>query len=236
MDENPIGSPELIDAGKGAAVLSVFEEIDIIALALIQHEAFNNRQLTLAVEDFCKETLLFKNTKDKSISADFGEGCISSKGVRREGVIKVVNSNNFWSNGNETQIILDNFYIDGVKVSGTRILTNRGYVHNSRQLKLESVMNRVMVMWPSEEALSIACLHNKTINLPTVESGFIFSVTGKSEMKDRKGTSLVAEIVKPMVFKQDCTHQGLPSPTSGSMEIKRSQSEAIVVNFNEACK
>lgn len=236
LDEKPLEIHGLIDAAKGTAVLSLFEEIDLIALALIQHESVNDRLLSLTVDDFCKETQLIKNEKEKSVTADFGDGCMSSKGVKREGVIKVINSTNFWSKGNVTQIILDGFYIDGVKVSGIRSLTNNGFDLVNRQFNFESVMHNGFVTWPSEEPLLTEYLHDRTIYLPTKDSGFTFSLMGKTEIKDQKGNSLLAEIIKPMVFREDCMVHGIPSASSGSLAIKRGHSDTVLVNFNNLCK
>lgn len=226
----------LIEADKGTSVLSIFEEIDLIVLTIIQHESETNRLLTLAVEDFCQETEVIKNKKERSVTVDFGDGCVSSKGVKREGIIKVINSSNFWTKGNLTQIILDSFYIDGVKISGTRLLTNRGFNEANRQFNFETVMNRGVVTWPLEEPLVTEYYHDRTIYLPPTESGIKFSLIGKTEIKDNYGNSLLAEIVEPMIFREDCMYKGIPFPSTGSLAIKRSQSETVIVNFNNKCK
>lgn len=236
LDEKPMELHGPIDVAKGTAVLSLFEEIDLIALALIQHESVNDRLLSLTVDDFCKETQLIKNEKEKSVTADFGIGCISPKGVKREGVIKVINYPSFWSKGNVTQIILDGFYIDGIKVSGIRSLTNKGFDQVNRQFNFESVMNKGIVAWPSEEPLVTEYLHDRTIYLPTINSGFTFSLIGKTEIKDQKGNSLLAEIIRPMIFREDCMSHGIPSASSGRLAIKRVHSETVLVNFNDLCK
>lgn len=236
FDENPVEIQVQIDASKATAVLSLFEEIDLTALALIQHESVNNRTMTLTVEDFCKETSIVKNTKEKSVTADFGSGCVSSKGVKREGSIKVISLDNFWTKGSVTKIIMDSFYIDGVKISGTRSLINKGFDSNNRQLNFESVMHRGEVTWPMEQTLFTDYLHDRTISLPTGKSGFTFSLIGKTEIMDQKGNSLLAEIVKPMIFQESCMHHGTPTPSSGSLAIIRKKSETLVVDFNTVCQ
>ncbi|HSI75902.1 MAG TPA: hypothetical protein VK957_08400 [Lunatimonas sp.] len=225
-----------IDVSKGAEVLSLFEEIDLIALTMIQHESVNNRSMTLTVEDFCQETSLIKNTNEKSVTADFGDGCVSSKGVKRAGSIKVISSDNFWSKGSVTQIVMDSFYIDGVKVSGIRTLTNKGFDQGNRKLNFESVMHRGEVTWPMESALFTEYFHDRTISLPTGKSGFAFSLVGKTELTDQNGNSLLAEIVKPMVFQESCIQHGIPTASSGSLAIIRRQSETMVLNFNAICE
>ncbi len=236
LDEKPVEMPGLIEANKGVAVLSVFEEIDMIALAMIQHESGNDRKMTLTVDGFCQETIIIKNTKEKSVTADFGDGCVSSKGVKREGYIKVISLDNFWSKGSVTKIIMDSLYIDGVKVSGTRTLTNKGFDQVNRQLNFEAVMHRGIVTWPTEQPLFTEYRHDRTISFPTGKSGFSFSLIGKTEIKDKKGNSLLAEIVQPMIFQESCMNHGTPTPSSGSLAIIRSQSETLVVNFNAACE
>ncbi|WP_158860904.1 hypothetical protein [Lunatibacter salilacus] len=235
FDENPLEIQSQIDASKGTAVLSLFEEIDMIALAMIQHESVNNRAMTLTVEDFCQETSLIKNINEKSITADFGDGCDSSKGVKRAGSIKVISSDNFWSKGSVTQIVLDSFYIDGVKVTGIRTLTNKGFDQDNRNLNFESVMRRGEVTWPMESALYTEYVHDRTISLPTGKSGFTFSLVGKTELTDQNGNSLLAEIVKPMVFQESCILHGTPTASSGSLAIIRRQAETLVVNFSAKC-
>jgi hypothetical protein len=237
LDERPMETSGMIEAGKGTAVLSLFEEIDLIALALIQHESINNRTLTLTVEGFCQETLITKNTKEKSVTADFGNGCISAKGVKREGILKVFSNGNFWSNGSVTQIIMDGFFIDGVKVSGVRTLTNNGFDQVNHVLNFKSVMHGGEVTWPMEsQPLITEYLHERTISLPTAKEGFTFSLMGKTEITDKKGNSLVLEIVKPVIFQESCMRYGTPTPSSGSLTISRSKSETLLVNFSAACQ
>lgn len=236
LGENPMEIPGQIDAVKGTELISLFEEIDMIAMALIQHESINGRVMTLSVDDFCKDTSIIKNIKEKSVTATFGDGCVSSKGVKRVGSIKVINPDNFWSKGSETKLIMDSFYIDGIKVSGTRTLTNNGFDQSNRQLNFRSVMPLGEVTWPMEKALITEYVHDKLIVLPTGKSGFMCSLIGKTKIRNQKGNSLLAEIVEPMIFKESCMKYGTPVPSSGSLAIIRSQLETLVVNFNAACQ
>jgi len=234
-EEVHMNSPELIDASKGTSVLSLFEEIDMIVLALVQYESINGKLLTLSTGDFCQETIVSKNAKENSVTADFGVGCLSTKGVKRAGIIKIINGDTFWANGNVTQVILSDFYIDGVKISGKRILTNKGVDQANRLLNFEAIMDRGMVTWPSEEPLYTDYQHDRAIYFPSANKGFSFSLVGQTEIKDLKGNSLRAEIVDPMVFNTDCMVYGMPSPSSGSLAIKRGKSETVMVNFNQKC-
>jgi len=236
LEEKPMEIAGQIDAAKGSAVLSLFEEVDMIALSLIQHESINGRMMTLTVGDFCKETSIVKNPKEKSVTATFGDGCVSPKGVKRVGSIKVINPDNFWSKGSVTKVIMDSFYIDGVKISGTRTLTNKGFDQSNRQLSFESVMHRGEVKWPTEQALVTDYQHDRLITLPTGKSGFTFSLVGKTEIRDINGNSLLAEIVEPMIFQESCMEYGISTPSAGSLAIIRRQSETVVVNFKGACK
>lgn len=236
LAENPMEISGQIDAVKGTTLISLFEEIDMIAMALIQHESVNSRMMTLSVDDFCKDTSITKNIKEKSVTATFGDECVSSKDVKRVGSITVINPDNFWSKGSETKLILDSFYIDGIKVSGTRTLTNNGFDESNRQLNFKSVMLRGEVTWPMEQVLITEYVHDKLIALPTGKLGFTFSLIGKTKIRDQKGNSLLAEIVEPMIFRESCMKYGTPTPSSGSLAIIRSQLETLVVNFNAACQ
>lgn len=236
LDENTIEIHGQIDAAKGSEVISLFEEIDWIALTLLQYESAHDRTMTLTVEGFCQETAIIKNIRENSVTVDFGNGCVTSKGVKRAGSIKVISSDNFWSQGSITQIIMNSFFIDGVKVSGSRTLTNKGFDQSNRHLIFETIMRRGEVTWPMEQTLVTDYMHDRMISLPTGKSGFTCSLIGKTEIRDHKGNSLLAEIVKPMVFLQSCMNHGQPIASSGSLAIIRSQTETLLVNFDTECK
>ncbi|MCC5937407.1 MAG: hypothetical protein JJU34_09005 [Lunatimonas sp.] len=228
--------PDMIPAERGTEMLSIFEEIDLIALSLVQQEVTNGRSIKSALEHYGDKVTISRSPGDNSVTVDFGAGSESDRGVKFRGIYKMYHPLNFWAKGSVTQIELDGFFVDGVQVSGVRTLSNVGFEVSNKTLTFEANMEKGTVTWPGEESIEVNYHHRRNLEVASVSAKLRFHLTGKTELKDKYGRRLIAEVVKPMVFQETCMVYGKPDPSSGSLLISRGDSEKIVKDFYRDCK
>lgn len=228
-------APNLIPVERGSELLSIFEEIDLIVLALVQEDIADARRIHPLLEHYGEKVVLTSNLKDGSVTVDFGADSESDRGVRFRGMLRVYLPTNFWAKGSLTRIVLDSFYVDNVQISGVRSLVNAGYELNSKMLTFDASMANGLMTWPQEEAMEITYHLQRRLEVSSVEDQLRFSLTGITEMKDKFGRQLTVEVVAPMVFQEKCMFSGKADPLSGSILVSRGDANSMTVNFKRAC-
>ncbi|WP_209331125.1 hypothetical protein [Lunatimonas salinarum] len=230
-----ISPPDMIPAERGTEVLMIFEEVDLIALSLVQQEVANGRKIQPTLEHYGDKVTLSRNTAERSVTVEFGEGSESDRGVKFRGVFKMYHPLNFWAKGSFSHIELIDFYVDGVRITGDRMLNNMGFEVSNKTLTFEANMENGTVTWPGEEAVDLDYHHRRNLEVASVSGKLRFHLTGRTELKDRYGRRLIAEVVKPMVFQEDCMVYGKPDPSSGSLLVSRGNEEKMVKDFFKDC-
>lgn len=230
-----VSLPDMISAERGTEALSIFEEIDLIALSLVQQEVTNGRSIKRALEQYGDKITISRSTDGNSVTVDFGESSESERGVKFRGVFKMYHPLNFWAKGSVSHIELEDFYVDGVRVTGIRTLSNVGFEVSNKMLTMEATMEMGTVTWPGEESIEVDYRHRRNLEVASVSTKLRFHLTGRTELRDKYGRRLVAEVVKPMVFQETCMVYGKPDPSSGSLMISRGDSEKMIKDFYRNC-
>lgn len=230
-----VSQPDMIPAERGTEVLSIFEEIDLIALSLVQQEVANGRRIQPTLEHYGDKVLISTNPNENSVTVDFGAGSESDRGVKFSGVYKMFHPLNFWAKGSVSHIELEGFYVDGVQITGVRTLNNVGFEVSNKTLSFEATMEKGTVTWPGEEPIEVNYHHRRNLEVASVSAKLRFHLTGRTELRDKYGRRLVAEVVKPMVFQETCMVYGKPDPSSGSLMISRGDSEKMIKDFYRNC-
>ncbi|OOG78858.1 hypothetical protein [Algoriphagus sp. A40] len=199
---------------------ATMEDIDEVTLTGFQRNGFADRSLITLEEDLCEKVKINWSPNEKRMVIDFGEGCTSPKGVTRKGKIIVTYTGRYWVPGSKITTRFDDFYVDGRKIEGIRVVTNEGFNENDKFFSFKTVVEGGKITWPDGTFRTFEARHTKKIFLPNGDRGFVYAVSGGSKGINRKGNEYVVEIKSPLIFVERCIRTGVRIPNEGSMEIK----------------
>lgn len=166
------------------------------------------------------------------VEINFGDGCLGPDGKTRKGSIVVEYVGHWLVKGAQIFTVLKDFYIDDVKIKGTRILTNVSLDAEALVYMVEIVNGKVV--WPDETYLTRASdrIHTLIFNEGGVNS-FELQVEGGASGKTRLGVEYATEIVEPLVFKTSCKENTIYLPVSGIKSISIQEKSVISVNYGQ---
>ena len=163
------------------------------------------------------------------VEINFGDGCVGPDGKTRKGVI-VVEYDGYWAEkDSEIYTVLKDFYVDGVKIEGTRILTNVSLDVESLVYTEEIVNGKVT--WPDNTYLTRISNRTHTLVFGSGINDFELQVEGVATGKTRMGLTYSTEIIEPLVFKTSCRENMVYLPVSGIKTITIPEKPLISVNY-----
>lgn len=137
------------------------------------------------------------------ITIDFGTGCTDIKGNTRKGKINVEFVGRRFLPESQIITTFDEYYINGVKLEGTRTVTN---VSGSTETapKFEIVLEDGRATWPDETFATREGSHTREWIRATSPANDEWIVEGSATGSNRNGTLYQVEITKPLVYKREC--------------------------------
>jgi len=183
----------------------------------------------------CAQVSFAGDKQSGRIEINFGEGCQSPDGKVRKGIIVVEYDGHWLVKNSKIYTILKNFYIDDVKIEGTRILTNVSVDLESLVYTVEIIGGKII--WPNEGEKEIF-LTRESDRLHTWIFGdglddLELHVQGEASGITRGGVEYNSEINEPLIFKSSCRGNSIYLPTSGSKTITIPEKAVIDVNYGE---
>ena len=185
-------------------------------------------------------TVSFEGTRQSGrVEINFGDGCEGPGGKVRKGIIVVEFEGHWLVKDAKVFTVLQNFYVDGFKIEGTRILTNVSVDLESLVYAVEIIEGKIT--WPAEEGVEPKFLTRESERIHTLIFGnnlndFELHVEGNASGKTRDGVMYSSEIMAPLVFKSSCRGNLIYMPTSGIKVISIPEKPEITVNYGDgAC-
>ena len=146
-------------------------------------------------------------TFPRTITIDFGDGCVGPNGRIRKGKIMVDVTDNILNPQASRTATLDDFYIDDVKIEGSRTWTNQGYDTDGNITLLRTVRNGKITYpngetaeWGSEVLLTQTAGGNTPLNF----FDNVFEMTGTAGGVNRNGRAYEVIIEAPLVLDKIC--------------------------------
>jgi hypothetical protein len=163
-DAGSISNTDLTLAQDEAFADALYEDVDnfvVTEVVTLDDVAYTNT-LKSTSEDICYTVTVDHpdlTTFPKVITIDFGDGCttvFNEDTITRAGQIVVTISNRWYMEGAQLAITFNNFFMNGVKIEGTRTITNAGLNERTRlQLNVELQDGKVTfcdTAWMTREA------------------------------------------------------------------------------------
>jgi hypothetical protein len=141
--QSGIDQPSVNTADDDAVSNAVFEDVsNTVDVADLMLEDFQSgaKSLNTAVTDSCP-LVTIDHPSDaiwpKTITVNYGSGCTGYYDNTRSGKIIIVVTGPRKTQGSKRTVTFDNYYFNGIKVEGTKVIENLGY--NSNQNMVFSV-------------------------------------------------------------------------------------------------
>jgi len=137
------------------------------------------------------------------ITINFGDGCTDVKGNIRKGIIVVEFKGKRFFPGSKIITTFDGYHINGVRIEGTRTVTN---VTGSTTAapKFEIILEDGVATWPDETFATREGSHTREWIRATNPINDQWIVEGSAIGSNRNGTLYQVEVTKPLVYKREC--------------------------------
>lgn len=221
-----IPEPDLSVVDDEFEINSAFEDLDFLTLDVLQTSGLGLR--TLAQNDLCPTAKITHDTQAKKITVDFGTGCTSSNGVTRKGkAILTYTGTNFLFPGTTITTTFEGYEVNGLKVAGTRIITNGGIDLINSRVTLNVKVENGKITWADNTFVTYSSTQTRLVKLD--DAGYEATVTGSASGKSREGFDYTATIKTPLSFKEECVKTGVLVPSLGIVDFSY---RGILVSVN----
>ncbi len=221
-----------ITANSEAAADEVFEDIDALADDNVFQVISNGR--TLEEIESCRsvERVTDETTGVTTVTIDFGESCKDLRGRVRSGKVIIAYSLKRFEIGATRSIMFENFYVDSIKVEGTRTHTNKTESENATVSVWEVALEGGKLTFPDESFITRDA--NKTRSFD--REAKTITKTGNASGITREGLNYSMEITTPIVFSKDCRLNGRFVPTIGTKVNTQGEGEdqsIVTINYGD---
>lgn len=166
-----------------------------------------------------------------SVEINFGDGCEGPDGKIRKGIVTVTYVGNWLVQGSTVTTSLSGFYVDGIKVEGTRTVTSLGYSNSVLSLKVELAGGKVT--WPDATFLTRSSTRTHKLTIGQTLDDFVLEVTGEAAGITVDGIEYESQIVEPLIFKSACRGNTIYLPVSGTKTITIPDLPLLTVDYGE---
>lgn len=171
-------------------------------------------------------------TFPKTLVVDFGaDGCADAVGITRKGKITVTLSDKYRNVGSIATLTTDNYYVEGYKVEGTKIVTNKGR-NSANNLEFGIEINNGKITYPTGETTTFVSTRTRewTEGESTILNPFddVYSITGTANGTNREQRKYTLTITSPLIVQLNCRWI-----KKGTLEIQPEDLKLRVVDYGD---
>ncbi len=167
----------------------------------------------------------------KTVTVDFGTGCLGKDGKLRKGKIISVYTGPMFVAGNSVTTTFDNYNVDSFKIEGTHKIENKSTSNNLAWSvtvtdgKITNTLNNNWRKWSGTREHKQTEGNGTPLNL----LDDVFEITGSASGSNSRGNSWTSDIITPVVRKLNCRWL-----ESGKVQITRnSNPNAAILDFGD---
>lgn len=232
IDENTIKAEVVMDAA--------FEDIDdMVTISMSATDGPNEGRTATGHDDRLACANVTHDSENQTITIDFGDGCEDPRGRVRAGIINISYTGRRFQPGSVITTTFDNFSVDGIKVEGTRTVTNITEIVDNHlsSPKFSITLDGGKLTWPdgtfATRNIDRVRTWIRALNPIDDEN----HVDGTANGINKEGVEYSMMITESLVFKRRCRFEGsrVFIPVSGIKEVNRG-GQIYVVDFgNGTC-
>lgn len=167
----------------------------------------------------------------RTVTIDYGEGCVGPKDRVRSGKIIIVVNRYFLHTEYSRTVTFDNYFVDGYKIEGTKTVSNEGF-NESQNLYFSVRLEDGKVISPEGE------VHTKEYNkirefvkgveTPRFRGDDEYMITGTASGINRDMITYTRTIIEPLHVAFSCKWI-----LSGSVEIAAEGKETAILDYGD---
>ncbi|MEB2773699.1 hypothetical protein SYJ56_00175 [Algoriphagus sp. D3-2-R+10] len=234
MNDEP-AEPDLSVVEEDTQVNMAFEDLDNLTLTVLSNGGLSARTtVDIPAGNICDGAIVSIDESAKTIMVDFGDGCTSTNGVTRKGIINLTYTGNLLITGAKVTTTFDGYEVNGYKVEGTRTITNKGADLESNTINLEVKIENGKVTWPDDTFVTLTSDQLRDLKLGT-QGEYEVSITGTASGTSRGGFEYTSSVTEALIYTKTCVESGVTVPLSGILEFQFRGIEASVDYGDGAC-
>ena len=173
------------------------------------------------------------------ITIDFGTGCTDPRGNVRKGKIKVEFKGKKFLPGSSVITTLDGYYINGVKIEGTRTVTTAS-TSTLNQPKFNVTVTDGKVIWADGTFATREAFRTLTISIPSGDltvsqtDGKSYAAAGTTRGSSTSpGKTYQVTITKPLVYKRSCAVSSKVFMAVEGTKVLTTDSRTITIDYGD---
>jgi len=207
-DEGSISATDLSLAQDEAYIDAMYQEVDNVVsaeLTSLDASGYSTAAKKSSEEDVCYTVTVDhpdSTNFPKIVTIDFGDGCTTVfKGdtIVRQGQIITTVTGRWFTPGSQHIITFNNFFMNGVKIEGTKTNTNLG-INNQRHLMMGTELENGKVIFNDTVMATREASHVREIIRTFNPQNDTILVTGSAHGINVMGEDYIREIIEPLVL------------------------------------
>lgn len=168
------------------------------------------------------------STFPKTVTIDYGTGCQDANGRTKKGKIIINVSGDMRTQGNTRTVTFENFYINDIKIEGSRNAENTG-PNSSGNIVVKITGNITATNSEHSRSINFTRYREWISGISTCEiADDEFHITGSGTATGRRGIDIPINITEKIVLKPGtCKY-----PLSGKIDIG-SSTRGVIINFGD---
>ncbi|MEM8969141.1 MAG: hypothetical protein AAGE93_22175 [Bacteroidota bacterium] len=213
----------------------LFEDIDLLSDEAADFEGdssggrLENEETTLMSDCVGRgvERQRVEGVFTKTVTLDFQEGCEGPKGRERKGTMIITRVTDTNESTYTVSTTLQNFYLDGKKVEGTRTRVYTTLEPGVQQVQITLADGKVTL--EDGQVIERDGSFTKTWNRDSGET----TVEGSATGINRNGVSYTSTITEPLMYKRNCRVDGVFMAVDGIRNITREGKADVTVDYGD---
>ncbi len=233
-DLKELGSGDLSMVETEVAMDEAFEEVDDLAFTSMELQGIDGGRIVSDDRFSCQNVSIVHDPDNNKLTIDFGDGCEGPKGRVRKGIMEIVYQGKRFVPGSVVTTKLIDFYLDDLKIEGTRVVTNVATSLEDHP-SFNVVITDGKVTWPDGEFATRNVDRTKTWIRAANPINDQFEVIGSANGTNKEGVAYTSQIIETIVFKRSCRSENVFIPVAGEKTISTDK-RTISFDFgNGAC-
>ncbi len=211
---------------------NLFDIVETITNSAIRNSAISSGGRVSKLNDpelSCAKISFSGDKQSGRIKIDFGDGCVGPDGKMRKGIVVIEFEGNWLVQGSVIYTVLSGFYIDEIKIDGTRILTNVSLDLEALVYTVEIIDGKVT--WPDGTYLTRESDRIHSWKFGKGFDDFELQVEGEASGRTRLGIDYTSKTIEPLIFKSSCRDNIIYLPTSGIKTINVPKKPVITLDY-----
>lgn len=237
-DNGSISAADLSAAQEDTYADALYEEVDNMVSDELSSLDKNGYQSTKksGLADACYTVTIDHPdslTFPKVVTIDYGEGCLvvfNGDSIVRKGKIIITQTGRWFLKNSQHSVTLQDFYINDIKVEGTRTWTNLGY-NEKNHLELGIVLTGGKITFNDTAFMTREADHKREIIRRLNSQNDTIIVTGNASGTNVLGQTYNREITSPLVMVHCSEYNWRWVIVDGSVQLTNSETGVLTIDY-----